>query len=153
MATEASQQISDSQMRTLGRTGIPVTPVGMGTWAIGAGWGPQDEASVRTLYRALDLGCRFIDTAQVYGNGRSEHLIARVFRERGERVPVATKVPPKDGVWDTTPSVSKIEDKFPAHYLIERCEVSLRNLQTDCLDVYQLHTWCESWNIDILPIT
>jgi aryl-alcohol dehydrogenase-like predicted oxidoreductase len=49
---------------------------------------------------ALDVGCRFIDTAQVYGEGRSERLIARVFKDRGERAPVATKVPPMDREWD-----------------------------------------------------
>jgi aryl-alcohol dehydrogenase-like predicted oxidoreductase len=134
-------------VRTLGRTGIQVTAVGLGTWAIGSGWGQQDEeASVRALHHALDLGCRFIDTAQAYGDGHSERLIARVFRERGQRVPVATKVPPKDGIWDTQRGVSDIRDKFPAEYLIQRCEVSLRNLQADTLDVYQLHTWCPSWN-------
>ncbi|GAC1447708.1 MAG: aldo/keto reductase [Ktedonobacterales bacterium] len=133
--------------RTLGRTGIEVSSVGIGTWAMGAMWGQQNEAdSIHALHRALDLGCHLIDTAQVYGNGRSERLIARVFRERGERVPVATKVPPKDGIWETQPGVTQIRDKFPAQYLIDRCEVSLRHLETDCLDVYQLHTWCASWN-------
>ncbi len=133
--------------RTLGRTGIEITAVGLGTWAMGSQWGAQDdEESIRTLHHALDLGCRFLDTAQAYGDGRSERLIARVFRERGERVPVATKVPPKDYLWETVPGVTPIQEKFPAQYIIERCEVSLRNLETDCLDVYQLHTWNSSWN-------
>lgn len=140
-------RISADGLRTLGRTGIEVSSVGIGTWAIGSMWGQQDEEdSQRALHRALDLGCHLIDTAQAYGNGRSERLIGRVFRERGERVPVASKVPPKDGDWDTQPGVSQIRDKFPPEYLIERCEVSLRNLQIDCLDVYQLHTWSSSWN-------
>jgi aryl-alcohol dehydrogenase-like predicted oxidoreductase len=135
------------QTRPLGRTGIEVTPIGIGTWAIGSQWGEQDEQqSLQALHRALDLGCRFIDTAQAYGDGRSERLIGRVFRERGERVPVATKVPPKDLDWATQPGVSQIRDKFPADYLIERCDVSLRNLGIETLDVYQLHTWCPSWN-------
>jgi aryl-alcohol dehydrogenase-like predicted oxidoreductase len=69
-----------------------------------------------------------------------------VFQERGARVPVGTKVPPIDMLWETTPGVTKIQDKFPAQYLIDRCEGSLRNLRTDCLDVYFLHTWCPSWN-------
>ncbi len=134
-------------MRPLGRTGIEVSAVGIGTWAMGSQWGEQEEeASIAALHRALDLGCHLIDTAQAYGNGRSERIVARVFRERGERVPVATKVPPKDLDWNTIPGVSNIRDKFPADYLIERCEFSLRNLETDCLDVYQLHTWCPTWN-------
>ena len=135
------------QMRPLGSTGIQVSAVGQGTWAMGAKWGPQDDQeSIRTLHRALDLGCQFIDTAQEYGDGRSEQLIARVFQERGTRVPVGTKVPPIDMNWETTPGVTRVQDKFPAQYLIERCEGSLRNLRADCLDVYYLHTWCPSWN-------
>jgi aryl-alcohol dehydrogenase-like predicted oxidoreductase len=135
------------EMRALGHTGIQVSAVGQGTWAMGAKWGPtDDQQSMRTLHHALDLGCRFIDTAQEYGDGRSEQLIGRVFRERGERVPVGTKVPPIDMLWETTPGVTQIREKFPAQYLIERCEVSLRNLGVDCLDVYYLHTWCPSWN-------
>ena len=135
------------EMRALGHTGIQVSAVGQGTWAMGAQWGPQDDqASTRTLHRALDLGCRFIDTAQEYGDGRSEQLIGRVFQERGESVPVGTKVPPIDMNWETTPGVTNIRDKFPAQYLIDRCEGSLRNLRVDCLDVYYIHTWCPGWN-------
>jgi aryl-alcohol dehydrogenase-like predicted oxidoreductase len=134
-------------LRPLGRTGIEVSSVGIGTWAMGSQWGTQqDQDSIKALHRALDLGCRLIDTAQAYGDGRSEQLIGRVFKERGECVPVATKVPPMDLNWDTTPGISQIRDKFPGRYLIERCELSLRNLQVDYLDVYQLHTWCPSWN-------
>jgi aryl-alcohol dehydrogenase-like predicted oxidoreductase len=134
------------EMRMLGRTGIEVSAVGLGTWAIGSGWGDQNEKdSVAAIHRALDLGCRFLDTAQVYGKGRSERLIARVLKERGQRVPVATKVPPKDYIWETVPG-TPMRAKFPAQYLIERCEQSLRNLATDRLDVYQLHTWSPEWN-------
>jgi aryl-alcohol dehydrogenase-like predicted oxidoreductase len=114
---------------------------------MGSQWGTQpDQESIAALHRALDLGCRLLDTAQVYGDGRSEQLIGRVLKERRERVPVATKVPPMDGNWETIPGITNIREKFPAHYLVERCEVSLRNLQVDCVDVYQLHTWCSGWN-------
>jgi len=135
------------QMRPLGSTGIEVSAVGIGTWAMGAQWGVQeDQESLRTLHHALDLGCQFLDTAQEYGNGRSEQLIGRVFQERGASVPVGTKVPPIDMNWETIPDVTKIQEKFPAQYIIDRCEGSLRNLRVDCLDVYYLHTWCPSWN-------
>ncbi|HEY7125727.1 MAG TPA: aldo/keto reductase [Ktedonobacterales bacterium] len=135
------------QMRPLGSTGIQVSAVGQGTWAMGAKWGPQDDQeSLGTLHHALDLGCQFLDTAQEYGDGRSEQLIGRAFQERGATVPVGTKVPPIDMNWETTPGVTPIREKFPAQYLIDRCEVSLRNLHTECLDVYYLHTWCPSWN-------
>lgn len=133
--------------RSLGRTGIEVSSVGIGTWAMGDEWGTQqDQESIAALHRALDMGCRLIDTAQAYGQGRSEQLIGRVLKERGERVPVTTKVPPMDGNWETIPGVTTMREKFPATYLIERCEMSLRNLQMDYVDVYQLHTWCPSWN-------
>ena len=79
------------QYRVLGRTGIEVSEIGFGSWAIGGGWGPQDdEDSIAALSEALDNGCTFIDTAQSYGSGHSERLIARCFRERGQRVAVAT---------------------------------------------------------------
>lgn len=146
MTQEASGTQAAGQMRPLGRTGIEVSAVGLGTWAIGSGWGSQsEEDSVAAIHRALDLGCRFLDTAQVYGEGRSERLIASVFKDRGQRVPVATKVPPLDRLWDVEQG-TPMRAKFPARYLIERCEESLRNLQTDCLDVYQLHTWSPEWN-------
>ena len=141
--------LSSHARRQLGQTGIEVSSVGLGTWAMGAEWGLQeDQASIATLHHALDLGCRLLDTAQAYGDGRSERLIGRVLKERGEQVPVATKVPPIDGNWETIPGVTAIREKFPAHYLIERCEMSLRNLQVDCVDIYQLHTWCSSWNTE-----
>lgn len=140
------------ETRTLGRTGIEVTLCGVGTWAMGASWGPQDDADSRAaLHRALDLGCRFIDTAQSYGEGRSEQLIGEVLRTRGEPVPVATKVPPKNRFWGP-PKGTPVRDAFPARYLVERCEQSLRRLQTEALDVYQLHTWLDEWNdTDELP--
>ena len=147
MTQEGTGTPATGEMRTLGQTGIETSAVGLGTWAIGAAWGSQNEKdSVAAIQRALDLGCRFIDTAQVYGEGRSERLIARVFKDRGQRVPVATKVPPKDYIWEKTAPGTLMREKFPAQYLIERCEQSLRNLATDCLDVYQLHTWSAEWN-------
>jgi aryl-alcohol dehydrogenase-like predicted oxidoreductase len=146
MAQEGSG-VQAGETRPLGRTGIETSAVGLGTWAIGAAWGHQsDDDSIAAVHRALDLGCRFLDTAQVYGEGRSERLIARVFKDRGERAPVATKVPPIDRVWEKTAPGTPMRAKFPAQYLIDRCELSLRNLATDCLDVYQLHMWSAEWN-------
>jgi aryl-alcohol dehydrogenase-like predicted oxidoreductase len=145
--TQEGSGAQAGEMRTLGQTGIETSAVGLGTWAIGSGWGDQNEKdSVAAIHRALDLGCRFLDTAQVYGEGRSERLIAQVFKDRGQRVPVATKVPPKDYIWEKTAPGTPMREKFPAQYLIERCEQSLRNLATDCLDVYQLHMWSAEWN-------
>ncbi len=78
--------------RMLGRTGMKVSEVSFGAWAIGSGWGAVDDAdSLAALHKAVDLGVNFIDTADVYGNGRSEKLIARLLKERKETLYVATK--------------------------------------------------------------
>jgi aryl-alcohol dehydrogenase-like predicted oxidoreductase len=134
--------------RIFGRLGWKVSEIGFGAWAIGgAGWGKQaDHESIRTLHKALDLGCNFIDTAQGYGDGHSEQIIGKVLRERkGERVYVATKIPPKPGNWPPTP-YDKIEDRYSEAYIRERIEASLSSLQTDCIDLLQLHSWTRAWN-------
>ena len=79
--------------RTLGRTGWQVSEISFGAWAIGGAWGTVDDSvSLAALHKALDLGVNFIDTADVYGDGRSEKLIGQVLRERkGQRIYVATK--------------------------------------------------------------
>src|SRR5688500_8470491 len=134
--------------RTFGRLGWEVSEIGFGAWAVGGSWGTQsDDDSVAALHRALDLGCNFIDTAQVYGDGRSERVIGRVLRERTGRgrVYVATKIPPATGDWPPSP-YDRIEERYPEAYLRQRLERSLRDLQTDCIDVLQLHTWTRAWN-------
>lgn len=133
--------------RTFGRLGWQVSEIGFGAWAIGGGWGTQrDEESLAALHRALDLGVNFIDTAQGYGNGRSEQLIGKVLKERrGERIYVATKMPPAPGNWPPSP-YDIIEERYSEAYLRERIEVSLRNLGVECIDFMQLHTWTRAWN-------
>jgi aryl-alcohol dehydrogenase-like predicted oxidoreductase len=141
--------------RTFGRTGWKVSEIGFGAWAIGGSWGPQEEdESVRALDRALDLGSNFIDTAQGYGDGRSERIIAKVLasRGKGEKVYVATKIPPTSpGAWPPSP-YEVAEERYPEKYLRERLERSLRDLQTDCIDIIQLHTWTRAWNRDPKPL-
>src|SRR5271156_3779174 len=100
--------------RTLGRTGLKVSEIGFGAWAIGGSWGEQsDDDSLAALHKSLDLGVNFIDTAAGYGNGRSEQLIARVLKERGlhDKVTVATKTPPDSGIWPPSP-YCKAEDRY-----------------------------------------
>ena len=142
------------QYRTFGRLGWEVSQIGMGTWALGSHWGPQDDGeSVRALHKALDLGCNFLDTARGYGDGRSERIIAKALSERpvNERVYVATKVPPiVDPDWLATP-YETWEDKFPEAHIRTEVDKSLRDLNTDCLDVVQLHTWSRAWNRDPVP--
>lgn len=139
------------QYRPFGRLGWQVSEVGFGAWPLGGGmWGEQsDEESVAALHRFLDLGGNFIDTAQGYGDGRSERVIARALRGRGGggRVYVATKIPPKPGAWPPSP-YDAVEDRYDEAYLRERLERSLRDLAVECIDLVQLHTWNRAWNRD-----
>ncbi len=134
------------QYRTLGRSNLKVSEIGFGAWAIGGSWGPQNESdSIEALHRALDLGVNFIDTAAGYGGGRSERIISQVLKDRSETIYVATKTPPLPGKWPPSP-YDNLEDRYPATYLRENIEERLRNLNTDCIDVLQLHSWTRAWN-------
>lgn len=121
--------------RLLGQTGWKVSEISFGAWAIGGGWGQvSDEDAVAALHTALDRGMNFIDTADVYGDGRSERLIAKVLKERrGDRarVRIATKAGRR-----LRPHVAEGYNKKNLTGFIER---SLRNLRTDTLDLVQLH--------------
>jgi aryl-alcohol dehydrogenase-like predicted oxidoreductase len=118
--------------RALGRTGWQVSEVSFGAWAIGGSWGPvSDDESLAALHKAIDCGVSFIDTADVYGDGRSERLIARLKRERREEIVVATKAGRR-----LSPHTA---DGYNAANLTGFVEDSLRNLAVDCLDLLQLH--------------
>lgn len=130
------------------KTSIKVSEIGFGSWAIGGErWGPQDDKdSIDALNRALDLGCTFFDTALTYGDGHSEKLIGQVMKERKclDEVVIATKVPPKNWVWNP-PANQPVKDAFPKDWIVECCEQSLKNLGRSYIDILQLHTWNESW--------
>jgi aryl-alcohol dehydrogenase-like predicted oxidoreductase len=121
------------QYRPLGRTDMKVSAVSFGAWAIGGTWGPvDDEESMRALHAAVDAGTNFVDTADVYGDGRSERLVARLRRERrGDTVYVATK------------AGRRLPTQTPEGYSRENLnawvERSLRNLEMDAVDLLQLH--------------
>lgn len=142
--------------RPFGRHGFNCSEIGFGAWAIGGSWGAQADAdSVAALNRALDLGCNFIDTAAGYGDGRSEKLIAQVLRERTaagrkERVFVATKTPPADGIWPPSP-YCKADERYPEAYLRANVATRLANLGAAKLDLLQLHTWTRAWNRNPTP--
>ncbi|KFC71979.1 aldo/keto reductase [Massilia varians] len=121
------------QERKLGRTGVKVSEIGFGAWAIGGAWGDVSmEDAKAALHAALDGGCTFIDTADVYGDGRSEQIIAEVLAERGgDRPFVATKAGRR-----LAPHVAEGYTKANLSDFVER---SLRNLRVDCLDLVQLH--------------
>lgn len=119
--------------RDFGRTGRKVSEIGFGAWAIGASWGHVDDAdALAALHETLDAGVTFLDTADVYGDGRSEQLIARVLKERGgDRPFVATKtgrrLPKQEVAGYSLETMSGFIDR------------SLKNLQVDTLDLVQLH--------------
>lgn len=119
--------------KEFGRTGRSVSEIGFGAWAIGGSWGDVSEADAQAaLNAALDAGTTFIDTADVYGDGRSEKIIADVLNARGgERPFVATKAGRR-----LSPHVSEGYNKDNLTMFVER---SLKNLATDCLDLVQLH--------------
>jgi aryl-alcohol dehydrogenase-like predicted oxidoreductase len=133
--------------RTLGRSNIQVSEIGLGAWAIGGdAWGPQDDRdSIAALQRALDLGYTFIDTALSYGSGHSEKLVGQAIKGRRERIIISTKVPPKNELWGP-PSYQGIDEEFPPDWIIKCCDQSLRNLGVDHIDVLLLHTWNMSWS-------
>ena len=121
------------KQRTFGRTGTSVSEIGFGAWAIGGAWGDVSASDAKAaLHAALDAGTTFIDTADVYGDGRSEQLIAEVLKERGGEKPfVATKLGRR-----LSPHVA---EGYTKQNLTEFVHRSLTNLQTDCLDLIQLH--------------
>lgn len=119
--------------RPLGRTGWSVSEISFGAWAIGGAWGSvSDSESLAALHQAVDCGVNFIDTADVYGMGRSERLIAQLRRERKDQIIVATKAGRR-----LSPHTA---DGYNAKNLGAFVEDSLRNLGTDCLDLLQLHS-------------
>ncbi len=139
--------------RTLGKTEYSVSEIGFGAWAIGgAMWGDQEDSdSIKALHEAIDRGVTFIDTAAGYGNGHSERLIGKVLKERSEEIKVATKTPPMfPGTWPPSP-YDNWEDRYGEAYLRENVEERLRNLDVECIDLLQLHTWTRAWNDDPKP--
>jgi aryl-alcohol dehydrogenase-like predicted oxidoreductase len=143
-AARASQRIISKErretmeFRTLGHSELRVSVIAHGTWAIGGpwahGWGEvDDQESIASIRRSLDLGINLIDTANVYGLGHAEKIVAKAVGGRRDQVVIATKVGAKvdaDGniSWDSTPE-----------HLYEEVENSLRRLETDYIDVYQIH--------------
>ena len=118
--------------RELGRTGWKVSTISFGAWAIGGTWGQvNDDESMAALHRALDLGVNFFDTADVYGDGHSERLIARLRKERSETFYVATKAGRR-----LSPHAAEGYNRENLTAFVER---SLRNLGTEALDLLQLH--------------
>ena len=129
------------ETREFGKTGMEITRIGFGSWAIGgsgwaAAWGPQDDdEAMGAIRRAVELGMNWIDTAAAYGLGHSEELVARALKDvpENERPYVFTK---SSLVWDESGEIYNILEKDSVK---RECEDSLRRLQTDVIDLYQIH--------------
>src|ERR1700731_2873120 len=133
----------DMKTKGLGNSDLAITPVGFGAWAIGGsgwefGWGEQDDQqSVAAIHRALELGVNWIDTAAVYGMGHSEEVVALALRTwPGPRPYVFTKCGLR---WDEQGYVHR---SLNANSIRRECEESLRRLDVDVIDLYQIH-WPE----------
>jgi aryl-alcohol dehydrogenase-like predicted oxidoreductase len=143
--TAANQRSTAAARRTLGEGGASVSAIGFGCWAIGGphwrngepiGWGEvDDDESVAAIHAALDAGVTFFDTADVYGCGHSERVLARALARRRDDVVIATKF---GFTYDEERRESPGTDASP-DYIRRACEASLRRLQTDVIDLYQFH--------------
>jgi aryl-alcohol dehydrogenase-like predicted oxidoreductase len=133
------------KLRRFGRTGWEVSEIGYGMWGMGGWTGSQDQESLASLQRAIDLGCNFFDTAWAYGDGHSEELLGKALRANpGKKLYVATKVPPKNREWPSQRNFT-LDESYPPEYVFEYVEKSLRNIGTDTLDLIQYHTWEDKW--------
>jgi aryl-alcohol dehydrogenase-like predicted oxidoreductase len=115
----------------------------MGAWT-----GSNDDESIASLERAVDLGCNFFDTAWVYGHGHSEKLLGRLLQARPlTRIFSASKIPPKNMQWPATAEMT-LDDTFPADHIREFAEKSLENIGVGTLDLLQFHVWNDAWAED-----
>lgn len=130
------------QTRQLGNSDLQITPLGIGAWAMGgAGWlfswsHQDDDASIAAIHAALDAGMNWIDTAAVYGLGHSEEVVAKALKGRANRPYCFTKCA---RIWDESRQIGK---SLKADSVRRECEASLRRLQVDVIDLYQIH-WPE----------
>jgi aryl-alcohol dehydrogenase-like predicted oxidoreductase len=123
--------------KQLGNSDLHLSPIGFGAWAIGGGdwafaWGPQDDShSIAAIHKALDLGINWIDTAAVYGLGHSEEVVARALKTTSHKPYLFTKC---SMVWDDNKEITNSQKQIR-----RECEASLRRLQAEAIDLYQIH--------------
>jgi len=131
--------------RTFGRTGWQVSEIGYGMWGLGEWTGSDDDESLQSLHRAVELGCNFFDTAWSYGSGHSEKILGQLLRAHPDKkIYVASKIPPKNLKWPARPEY-RFEDSYPPDHIREYVERSLKNLGLERMDLIQFHTWDDSW--------
>jgi len=131
--------------RRFGRTGWMVSEIGYGMWGM-AGWtGSDDEQSLQSLQKSIDLGCNFFDTAWGYGEGHSEKILNQIVRQNPDKqLYTATKIPPKNFIWPSQREFT-LEDCFPPEHIEEYVHRSLTNIGVDTIDLIQFHTWEDRW--------
>ena len=127
--------------RRFGKTDWQVSEIGYGMWGM-AGWtGSDDDESLRSLQRSIDLGCNFFDTAWGYGEGHSEELLGKLIRNNPDKkLFTATKIPPKNFIWPSRREFS-LDDCFPPDHIEEYVHSSLKNSGLDKFDLMQFHVW------------
>ncbi len=132
--------------RRFGRTDWLVSEIGYGMWGMGGDWsGSDDEQSLASLQRSVDLGCNFFDTAWAYGDGHSERLLGQIVRANpGVKLYTATKIPPKNLIWPSRRAFT-LEDCFPPDHIEAYVHSSLENAGLENFDLVQFHTWEDSW--------
>jgi aryl-alcohol dehydrogenase-like predicted oxidoreductase len=131
--------------RSFGRTGWQISEIGFGAWQLGGDWGKvDDKASIDTLHYAFDKGINFVDTAELYGDGHSEEVIGQALKQwTGDKIYVATKTRPI--IWpDANDDAPQMRGRFPEWYLRDNIEKSLRRLQVERIDLFQLHSFMPS---------
>lgn len=136
------------QYRRFGRTDWQVSEIGYGMWGMGGWTGSDDEESLISLQKAVDLGCNFFDTAYVYGNGRSEALLGKLVRANPDKkLYTATKIPPKNMAYPTLPEFT-LAECYPPEHIEEFLHKSLKNGGLESYDLLQIHTWNDDWTDD-----
>ncbi len=120
-------------MRELGGTGVSVSPLCLGAMMFGAWGNPDHDESIRVIHRALDAGINFVDTADVYSRGESEEIVGKALKGRRDSVVLATKV--HGAMHDTDPNMRGNSRRW----IVQEVDASLRRLQTDWIDLYQIH--------------
>lgn len=131
--------------RKFGRTGWMVSEVGYGMWGMGGWTGSDDQESLKSLQRSVELGCNFFDTAWGYGEGHSEGLLGQLVRANpGKKFYTATKIPPKNFMWPSRREYT-LDDCFPPEHIEAYVESSLKNSGLESFDLMQFHTWEDAW--------
>src|SRR5579885_636350 len=131
--------------RRFGRTGWEVGEIGYGMWGMGGWNGSDDEESMNSLQRAVELGVNFFDTAWAYGEGHSEAMLGQLVRANPDKkLYTASKVPPKNRKWPSQRGFTR-DDTFPPEYIEEYVHSSLKNSGLESFDLMQFHVWEDAW--------